>query len=408
MDVQLEINSLKYIMRRLPLWKIVVLLGFSFMIIYLYSWISNDDVSFVNRPRGTASTQLLTLRPQSTIPQRTTINRIVLSFVVCDSRFNESLNVVKSVLLFTKTPVHFVIFTDDNLKLKFNDTLSNWRVLTDYQLDFELHSINFPEEHVDDWMNLFSKCAAQRLFIPKLITHIDAMIYVDTDTLFLGPADELWLKFSLFNISQISAMALENDNPNVSWYPRFAKHPFYGKYGLNSGVMLMNLTRMRDFGWVDYVTPIMLKWKLYIPWGDQDIINVIFHYHPRAVLELSCRYNYRTDQCMYGDACPDATAAGVFLLHGSRKAFHAHKQPAFEAVYRAVEEWSVGLDPSDMPAVLERYYTEAPPSLCGNLKDAFLKVPTATIAELHRKPDRDPINRVATSSYEVEERRDQE
>lgn len=31
----------------------------------------------------------------------------------------------------------------------------------------------------------------------------------------------------------------------------------------------MNLTRMRSFGWVDYVTPIMLKWKLYIPWGDQ-------------------------------------------------------------------------------------------------------------------------------------------
>lgn len=57
------------------------------------------------------------------------------------------------------------------------------------------------------------------------------MIYVDTDTLFLGPADELWDVFALFNTSQISAMALEDDNPNVSWYPRFAKHPFYGKFG---------------------------------------------------------------------------------------------------------------------------------------------------------------------------------
>lgn len=61
--------------------------------------------------------------------------------------------------------------------------------------------------------------------------HIDAMIYVDTDTLFLGPVDELWQTFARFNSSQISAMALEDDNPNVSWYPRFAKHPFYGKYG---------------------------------------------------------------------------------------------------------------------------------------------------------------------------------
>lgn len=65
----------------------------------------------------------------------------------------------------------------------------------------------------------------------KLIPHIDAMIYVDADTLFLGPVEELWDTFTQFNISQMSAMALEDDNPNVSWYPRFAKHPFYGKYG---------------------------------------------------------------------------------------------------------------------------------------------------------------------------------
>lgn len=57
------------------------------------------------------------------------------------------------------------------------------------------------------------------------------MIYVDTDTIFLGPVDDLWGFFSHFNDTQISAMTLEDDNPNISWYPRFAKHPFYGKYG---------------------------------------------------------------------------------------------------------------------------------------------------------------------------------
>lgn len=70
-----------------------------------------------------------------------------------------------------------------------------------------------------------------KTFFQKLLPHIDAMIYVDTDTLFLGPADELWHMFTNFNTSQMSAMTLEDDNPNVSWYPRFAKHPFYGKYG---------------------------------------------------------------------------------------------------------------------------------------------------------------------------------
>lgn len=50
--------------------------------------------------------------------------------------------------------------------------------------------------------------------------------------------------------------------------------------GVNSGVMLMNLTRMRQFGWEKYLAPIYKEFKLKITWGDQDIINIIFHYHP--------------------------------------------------------------------------------------------------------------------------------
>lgn len=57
------------------------------------------------------------------------------------------------------------------------------------------------------------------------------MIYVDTDTLFLGPIEILWNYFTKFKATEISALALEDENPNVSWYPRFAKHPFYGKCG---------------------------------------------------------------------------------------------------------------------------------------------------------------------------------
>ncbi|XP_047536978.1 glucoside xylosyltransferase 1 isoform X1 [Vanessa atalanta] len=366
-------------MRRLPLLKLFILIFLCVTVLYIYSASnrSKNNTELVKSGHIIDSNQ-----------EKPFIDRIVISFVVCDSRFNESLNVIKSVLLFTKTPVYFVIFTDNKLRSQFNETLHKWKPMFDNQLDFELQRIKFPEAHEEDWMNLFSKCAAQRLFIPKLLPHIDSMIYVDTDTLFLGPADDLWKTFKKFNNSQISAMTLEDDNPNVSWYPRFAKHPFYGKYGLNSGVMLMNLTRMREFGWVDYVTPIMLKWKLYIPWGDQDIINIIFHYHERAVYIMSCRYNYRSDQCMYGDACADATEHGVFVLHGSRKAFHNHKQPAFEAIYRAVDEYEIGTEPMKILENIDKYLMDAPQSHCGNLKDAFLKIPLQTLIKKHSRPDR--------------------
>jgi hypothetical protein len=71
--------------------------------------------------------------------------------------------------------------------------------------------------------------------------------------------------------------------------------------GVNSGVMLMNLTRMRAFSWTDYVVPIYKEYKLKITWGDQDIINIIFHFHPgnfmhsssqalQAILDLGCQF----------------------------------------------------------------------------------------------------------------------
>lgn len=43
----------------------------------------------------------------------------------------------------------------------------------------------------------------------------------------------------------MAAMAPEHEEPRIAWYNRFARHPYYGKTGVNSGVMLMNMTRIR-------------------------------------------------------------------------------------------------------------------------------------------------------------------
>lgn len=51
--------------------------------------------------------------------------------------------------------------------------------------------------------------------------------------------------------------------------------------------MLMNLTRMREFNWISRLAPVLEKYRLYLTWGDQDIINIIFHDHPGKVA-LKC------------------------------------------------------------------------------------------------------------------------
>lgn len=75
---------------------------------------------------------------------------------------------------------------------------------------------------------------------------MDSLLYVDTDVLFLRPMDDIWGFLKSFNETQLAAMAPEHEVPKIGWYSRFARHPFYGVTGVNSGVMLMNLTKIRS------------------------------------------------------------------------------------------------------------------------------------------------------------------
>lgn len=79
-----------------------------------------------------------------------------------------------------------------------------------------------------------------------ILKHVDSILYVDSDILFLHPVDRLWSFLSEFNSTQLAAMAPEHEEPRIAWYNRFARHPFYGRTGVNSGVMLMNMTRLRS------------------------------------------------------------------------------------------------------------------------------------------------------------------
>ncbi|KAG7253421.1 hypothetical protein CRUP_033698, partial [Coryphaenoides rupestris] len=101
----------------------------------------------------------------------------------------------------------------------------------------------------------------------------------------------LWSLLGRFDAAQLAAAAPEHEEPRVAWYNRFARHPYYGATGLNSGVMLMNLTRIRSayfkndmtsvgLRWEELLMPLLQKYKLNITWGDQDLLNIIFHHNP--------------------------------------------------------------------------------------------------------------------------------
>uniref|UniRef100_A0A3Q3EQS1 Glucoside xylosyltransferase 1 n=1 Tax=Labrus bergylta TaxID=56723 RepID=A0A3Q3EQS1_9LABR len=288
------------------------------------------------------------------IPQRSghdtgqLLRKIHLAVVACGPRLEETLTMLKSAVLLSKKPLHFHIFAEDDLHDSFRN-LDSWPTIVQTKFDFTIYPITFPSENAKEWKKLFKPCASQRLFLPLILTEVDSLIYVDTDILFLQPVEDIWSLLSKFNSSHLAAMAPEHEEPRIGWYNRFARHPYYGKTGINSGVMLMNMTRLREhffkndmtavaLKWEEILMPLLQKYKLNITWGDQDLLNIIFNQNPESLYVFPCQWNYRPDHCIYGSNCEQAEQEGVFILHGNRGVYHDDKQPAFRAVYEAIHK----------------------------------------------------------------------
>ena len=64
-----------------------------------------------------------------------------------------------------------------------------------------------------------------------ILTNYTNILYVDTDVIFLNELSDIWSHVGQMNATQMAALVPEHEDPNVGWYSRFARHPFYGKLG---------------------------------------------------------------------------------------------------------------------------------------------------------------------------------
>lgn len=300
---------------------------------------------------------------------------IHLSVVACGDRLEETLIMIKSATLLSRLPIHVHIFADDDLQPQFKQKLDLWPDFVREKLTYSLYPIQFPGgQDSNEWRKLFKPCASQRLFLPNILSHLDSLLYVDTDILFMRPLDDIWDFLSEFNTTQVAAMAPEHEEPTASWYSRFARHPYVPPYGINSGVMLMNVTRMLEAKWLDHIIPYYKKHQYDITWGDQDLINIFFHYFPEKLFQYTCEWNYRPDHCMYMSNCRSAEEKGVSIVHGNRGVYHNDKQPAFKAIYNAIRDYEFGADLEDglYKKMAENLNVESRTS-CGKLSHLFTK-----------------------------------
>lgn len=264
---------------------------------------------------------------------------MTLVFVICESHYWIGLVAIKSAVAYSTTPMRLIIIADDQNREKLRKEVASWPEGVRQRVQCDLLPVWYPKENYHVWWSMFRPCATQRLFLPSMLPEVDAVIYADTDVLFLNPVEDFWRMFAAMNEWQMAAMAPETEDRINNMYWKTAHRPFVQPFAVNAGLLMMNLTRMRAFGLERRVEVLRREFRGQLPWADQDLLNILFARHPLGLFTFTCRWNYRSEHCTGQGLCADGPVA---VLHGSRMAFLWHQDPGFTAVHKVMEQYKLG------------------------------------------------------------------
>ena len=136
---------------------------------------------------------------------------------------------------------------------------------------------------------IFPKSASYRLFIPNILTNYEKVIYLDSDVIIMDDLSEV---FYLLKDEYVAAVLdygmnglINTKNISSNWSGNYCNaETYYLKYChldksllskyFNSGMMVLNLEKMRKNNVVSQSTELLFNKKFSFP--DQDILNILF------------------------------------------------------------------------------------------------------------------------------------
>lgn len=261
---------------------------------------------------------------------------MTLVFVICESHFDLGMVAIKSAVAYSTSPLHIIIIADKANIANVIKEVNLWPESIKRRVQVDVQPVWYPN---NEWWGMFEPCATQRLFLPSMLPNEDAVLYLDTDVVFLHPVEDFWRMFAAMNGWQMAGMAPETESYANNWYLNNATHPFVRPFALNAGLLMMNLTRMRAFGLERRVVQLKREFEGRIPWADQDLLNILFTRHPEGIFTFTCRWNYRAEHCSGSALCSDGPVAAV---HGSRRMFLRQEDPAFSELHAAIKKYNYG------------------------------------------------------------------
>lgn len=169
-------------------------------------------------------------------------------------------NNVQCIYIFTDIPVRFSGIT---CKVVYN---------TYKQIVSSINSLNKTERYTD--------AALVKLFLQNTVD-VDRILYLDCDVIIDQNISDLYY-MDLKGKSALLVEELESKS-----YSGYSKEGEILDHYYNTGVMVLDLKRLRELDRVPEITRLLNTYSYFLP--DQDVFNVIYH---DEIIQGDRRYNY--------------------------------------------------------------------------------------------------------------------
>ena len=193
--------------------------------------------------------------------------------------------VMQSILEHTDSRICFHILHDETLSIDNKYKLE--KVAYNGSSIVEFHKIDENDfSVVNNQMSRFTIGAMFRCSLPELLPDLNRIIYLDADLFVNRDIKELWdvdvREYCLAGVVD-EGVAVHNYPRILNKYPEIKKESYF-----NSGVLYMNLKKLREFGNLKKLVVDFLIDNPEADLPDQDALNVLFH---NKVLYLDGSWN---------------------------------------------------------------------------------------------------------------------
>jgi lipopolysaccharide biosynthesis glycosyltransferase len=182
--------------------------------------------------------------------------------------------VMQSILEHTDSRICFHILHDETLSSDNRCKLE--KVARSGSSIVEFHTIDEDDfSAVKNQMSRFTIGAMFRCSLPELLPDLNRIIYLDADLFVNRDIKELWdvdvREYCLAGVVD-EGVAIHNYSRILNKYPEIKKESYF-----NSGVLYMNLKKLREFGNLKKLVVDFLIDNPEADLPDQDALNVLFH-----------------------------------------------------------------------------------------------------------------------------------